>query len=37
MTLLTGINTLWKDPAFLEHLREEKLYERPELSGDFNY
>ena len=37
MTLLTGVNTLWKDPTFLEHLRVGKLYERPDLAGDFNY
>lgn len=37
MALLTGINTLWKDEEFLQMLREEKLFERPELAGDFRY
>ena len=37
MALLTGMNTLWKDEEFLQMLREEKLFERPELAGDFRY
>jgi hypothetical protein len=37
MTLLNGINTLWKDPEFLQILREEKLENRPELAGDFRF
>ena len=37
MTLLNGINALWKDAAFVQLAREEKLFERPELVGDFNY
>ena len=37
MTLLNGINTLWKDATFIRLLREEKLAERPELGGDFTY
>ena len=37
MTLLNGINALWKDTAFIQLAREEKLFERPELAGDFNY
>ena len=37
MTLLNGINALWKDAAFIQLAREEKLFERPELVGDFNY
>ncbi len=37
MTLLTGINTLWKDEAFLQILREEKLSNRPDLQGDCRY
>jgi ParB family chromosome partitioning protein len=37
MALLSGINTLWKDEAFLKLLREEKLFGRPELAGDFRY
>jgi ParB family chromosome partitioning protein len=35
--LLDGINTLWRDPAFLELLRMEKLINRPILSGDYSY
>ena len=37
MTLLNGINALWKDAEFLQLLREEKLPKRPELAGDFRY
>jgi ParB family transcriptional regulator, chromosome partitioning protein len=37
MTLLAGINTLWKDEGFLQLLREEKLLQRPDLAGDFRY
>jgi len=37
MTLLGGINTLWKDAEFLKILREEKLAKRPELVGDSSY
>lgn len=37
MTLLNGINALWKDAAFIQLVREVKLFERPELAGDFNY
>lgn len=37
MTLLNGINALWKDTAFIQLAREEKLFERPALVGDFNY
>ena len=37
MALLSGINLLWKDEAFVELLREEKLPDRPELAGDFRY
>ena len=37
MTLLGGINALWKDDEFVQLLREEKLRERPELAGDFHY
>jgi ParB family transcriptional regulator, chromosome partitioning protein len=37
LTLFHGINTLWKDQAFLALLREEKLFERPDLAGDFPY
>jgi ParB family chromosome partitioning protein len=37
LTLLTGINELWRDPVLLRILREEKLSDRPELAGDFAY
>jgi len=37
MTLLAGINTVWKDEAFLQLLREEKLFQRPGLAGEFRY
>jgi ParB family transcriptional regulator, chromosome partitioning protein len=37
MTLLNGINGLWKDQEFLQVLREAKLFDRPELAGDFHY
>lgn len=37
LTLLTGINTLWRDPEFVQILREEKLDKRPRLAGDFAY
>jgi ParB family chromosome partitioning protein len=37
MLLLTGLNLLWKDEAFLECLQEQDLLERPVLSGDFGY
>ncbi len=37
MTLLNGINVLWKDAAFIQLVRKENLYERPDLAGDFNY
>ncbi len=37
LTLLSGINTLWKDRELLALLRAEKLFERPELAGEFHY
>jgi len=37
MTLLNGINALWKDADFVKLVREEKLNNRPELVGDFSY
>jgi ParB family chromosome partitioning protein len=37
LTLLTGINTLWRDPDLVALLRQERLAERPELAGDFAY
>ena len=37
LTLLTGINTIWRDPEFVSILREENLIDRPDLAGDFVY
>jgi ParB family chromosome partitioning protein len=37
MTLLNSINALWKDQELHQILREEKLFERPDLAGDFHY
>jgi ParB family chromosome partitioning protein len=37
MTLLSEINLLWRDEEFRQLLREESLFERPSLSGDFHY
>ena len=37
MTLLSEINLLWRDEEFRQLLREESLFERPTLSGDFHY
>tara|TARA_B100001123_G_scaffold311361_1_gene348208 strand:+ start:1036 stop:1917 length:882 start_codon:yes stop_codon:yes gene_type:complete len=37
MTLLSGINELWKEEEFVQILREAQLFERPELAGDFHY
>lgn len=38
LTLLNGVNTLWKDAEFLDLLRAEKLLDkRPKLAGDFVY
>jgi ParB family chromosome partitioning protein len=37
LTLLAGINTLWQDEALVQLLREEKLFQRPDLAGDFRY
>ncbi len=37
LTLLTGINELWRDAALVRLLRDEKLCDRPELAGDFTY
>ncbi len=37
MTLLSGLNGLWKEEEFVQILREAKLFERPELAGDFHY
>jgi ParB family chromosome partitioning protein len=37
VTLLSGINALWRDPELVDLLREEHLFDRPELAGDFAY
>jgi ParB family chromosome partitioning protein len=37
LTLLSGINALWRDDAIRELLVEEGLDKRPELMGDFKY
>ena len=37
MTLLAGINTLFKDEGFVAIVRAAKLDKRPELSGDFQF
>ena len=37
LTLLAGINALWRDPALVDLLRDEELSDRPELAGDFAY
>lgn len=37
MTLLAGINTLFKDEGFVAIVRASKLDKRPELSGDFQF
>jgi ParB family chromosome partitioning protein len=37
MTLLNGLNALWKDPELLQILRDERLENRPDLAGDFGY
>ena len=37
ITLLDGINALWRDQDFVALVREEKLLNRPALAGDFTY
>ena len=37
MTLLNGINALWKDPEFVALVKQENVDKRPSLLGDFNY
>ena len=37
MTLLSGINTLFKDDAFVAIVRKVKLDKQPVLSGDFQF
>ena len=37
LTLLTAINTLWHDEAFVRLVTEEQVKDRPELVGNFGY
>ena len=37
LTLLSGINALWREAAVVDLLRQEGLNSRPELMGDFQY
>lgn len=37
LTLLSGINSLWRSEAVVELLKKESLHSRPELMGDFGY
>ncbi|WP_205855222.1 ParB/RepB/Spo0J family partition protein [Pirellula sp. SH-Sr6A] len=37
LTLLTGINAIWRDEEFRRVLTEEGLDQRPDLMGDFKY
>ena len=37
ITLLNSVNALWKDVELHQILRDEKLYDRPVLSGEFHY
>jgi ParB family chromosome partitioning protein len=37
LTLLSGINALWREAAVVDLLRQEGLNKRPELMGDFQY
>jgi ParB family chromosome partitioning protein len=37
LTLLTAINTLWRDAAFVILATEEQVKDRPELVGNFGY
>jgi ParB family transcriptional regulator, chromosome partitioning protein len=37
LTLLTELNAIWQDEAFVQLLVTEKLANRPQLAGDFNY
>jgi ParB family chromosome partitioning protein len=37
MTLLDGVNALWKDKELLQLLRKTDLFKRPVLAGDFHY
>lgn len=37
LTLLSGINSLWRSESVVELLKKESLHNRPELMGDFLY
>ena len=37
LTLLTAINTLWHDEAFVRLVKEQQMNDRPELVGQFGY
>jgi hypothetical protein len=37
LTLLTAINVLWRDDAFLRLVTEEQAKDRPELVGNIGY
>jgi ParB family chromosome partitioning protein len=37
LTLLSGINSLWRSDSVVELLKKESLHNRPELMGDFLY
>jgi ParB family chromosome partitioning protein len=37
LTLLTAINGLWQDQAFVRLVTEEQVQNRPELAGNFSY
>lgn len=37
LTLLAEISRLWQEEEFLQIVREEGLFDRPDLSGDFHY
>ncbi len=37
MTLLSGVNTLFRDAGLIELLKKQNLDRRPELSGDFQF
>ena len=37
LTLLSGINALWREAVVIDLLRQEGLSRRPELMGDFQY
>ena len=37
LTLLTAINALWHDEAFVKIITEEQVTDRPELVGNFSY